>query len=143
MENATSVFSSSLLGYQNYNYIFNRFKLDSVAANSSEIFTLNLTTIKGSLTTVKIECESTNYDLFILPFETAKENSIMNIYAKKQIDKLSIDENLLAFWTKYAMFDIQRQESINVEKTLYAKIFNNSAVPTGEIFLEVVYLVYQ
>ena len=142
MKTGTNVFHSSLMGTMDILYIVNRFKLDPIAGGATEQIELKLSATKGALASVKCQCQSANYDLYLYPHPNVDIESIMVTYAKLGINKVSIAEGLQAFWAKYSQYELQAGSKVNFDQTIYAYI-NNKGANTGDIYLELTYQVLQ
>jgi hypothetical protein len=140
MPEASRIFISGPMMFQVDQYLMTRYKLDPVAASTTQSFRLDLTSTKGVLISVKVQCLSTSYDVYIMPFENVDIDSLMTIYRKTDINKLLEDTNLSSFWAKFNPFHSQKYGELDTDKCLYFKI-ENKAEDTGDIYVELIYRV--
>ena len=136
------IFHSSSLGTVNFFYLTQRFKFESLEIGESRIENIELQTTKGMIATVKIQSNSENLDLHLVPFKTAEDDSILVIYKKLGINKISMESGLNEFWSKYSQLDGGNVLTTK-DNTIFVKLLNNGPSPTGDIYLELVYQVFK
>ena len=140
---AKNVFHGSLLSSMDYLYILNRFEIPSIPAGQELQQVLKVDATKGALISIKAQSLSTNYDLYLAPFEVVDLESIMVIYSSKSVNKVVNETGLSNFWSKYNNLDIQRGDIQSGEQTLFVTIKNNDSIATGLTYIEIVHQVFQ
>lgn len=137
-----NIFHASFLGTMNFFYLIQRFKLESLDPGAESIDSLELETNKGMLVTVKLQSESKNLDMYLLPYRNVENNSFLVIYKKLGINLISIDSGLNEFWSKYSQLD-NGNSATSKATDIFIKLLNKDTIPTGDIYLEVVYQMFK
>lgn len=133
------VFHSSLQHTMDVLVVIDRFQFNPIAGGQTETIEIPIAATKGKIIQVKCQCDSANYDLFVMPFATVATDSIMVIYEKKGINKIVKDVEMSLPWAKYSLMEIQSVKNASgIDESLYVQIVNKGA-NTGDIYFELAY----